>query len=96
MKDCNIIRKGPRLLNLRTRESWEWTSASRLGSMPQVENDCQFRIAGWVTSAQSEGLQEISRWSKSAETTGKVVIMTRTLKGCQTSQSDTSRQAEEG
>jgi hypothetical protein len=36
-------------------------------------------------AAQPEGLKESSRWSESAETTGNVVIMTRTPKGCQTS-----------
>jgi len=35
--------------------------------------------------AQPEGLQESSRWSESAETTGKVVSHDRTPKGCQTS-----------
>jgi hypothetical protein len=34
---------------------------------------------------QPEGLQESSRWSESAETTGKVVSYNRTPKGCQTS-----------
>jgi hypothetical protein len=33
-----------------------------------------------------EGLQESSRWSESAETTGKVVSHDRTPEGCQTSQ----------
>ena len=36
--------------------------------------------------AEPEGLQESSRWSESAETTGKVVSHDRTPKGCQTSQ----------
>jgi hypothetical protein len=35
---------------------------------------------------QPEGLQESSRWSESAETTGNVVILSRTPEGCQTSQ----------
>jgi len=35
---------------------------------------------------QPEGLQESSRWSESAKTTGKVVSHERTLKGCQRSQ----------
>ena len=33
-----------------------------------------------------EGLQESSRWSESAETTGRVVSHDRTPEGCQTSQ----------
>ena len=37
-----------------------------------------------VQPTQPGGLQESSRWSESAETTGKVVIMTRTPEGCQT------------
>ena len=36
--------------------------------------------------AQPKGLQESSRWSESAETTGKVVRHDRTPKGCQTSE----------
>jgi len=35
---------------------------------------------------QPEGLQESSRWSESAETTGKVVSYDHTPKGCQTLQ----------
>src|SRR6185369_7283287 len=42
--------------------------------------------------AQPEGLQESSRWSQSAETTGKVVRHDRTPKGCQTSEQGSSRQ----
>ena len=34
---------------------------------------------------QPEGLQESSRWSESAETTGKVVSHDRTPKGCKES-----------
>jgi hypothetical protein len=33
-----------------------------------------------------KGCKESSRWSESAETTGKVVSYDRTPKGCQTSQ----------
>ena len=36
--------------------------------------------------AQPEGLQESSRWSESAESTGKVVRHDRTQKECQTSE----------
>ena len=39
--------------------------------------------------AQPEGLPESSRWSESAETTGKVARHDRTQKGCQTSQVQT-------
>src|SRR6185369_1519380 len=38
-----------------------------------------------LNSAQPEGLPESSRWSESAETTGKVISHDRTPKGCQTS-----------
>ena len=38
-----------------------------------------------AASAQPEGLPESSRWSESAETTGKVISHDRTPKGCQTS-----------
>jgi len=37
-----------------------------------------------VQPTQPGGLQESSRWSESAETTGKVVSHDRTPKGCQT------------
>ena len=43
--------------------------------VPQVEHH-----------TQPEGLQESSRWSESAETTGKVVSHDRTPEGCKTSQ----------
>src|SRR6185503_20640463 len=45
-----------------------------------------FLILSVLTPAQPEGLQERSRWSESAETTGRVVNHDRTPKGCQTSQ----------
>src|SRR6185369_2439704 len=38
-----------------------------------------------LNAAQPEGLPESSRWSESAETTGKVFSHDRTPKGCQTS-----------
>ncbi|HWP55251.1 MAG TPA: hypothetical protein VN476_14060, partial [Pyrinomonadaceae bacterium] len=49
------------------------------------EVDCPPKGLHIVDSPQPEGLPESSRWSESAETTGKVISPDRTPKGCQTS-----------
>ena len=68
-------------LNLASFASDFEAFAADLGSFALHLEDSRARMG-----QQPEGLQESSRWSESAKTTGKVVNHGRTPEGCQTSQ----------